>query len=187
VAAACGSLPPGAPEDTYGEAVALARERGVITVVDATRKALTACLPFEPDVVTPNLAEAHNALHGVRDEAVEAAGDDTRAAAAAAARSLRDAGARAALVTAGRHGVAGADANGTFWVTAPSVGEVNPVGAGDSFVAGLSVALERGRDLRTAVLCAVATGSASVATPLAGGVEPALVAELARGLTVERA
>jgi fructose-1-phosphate kinase PfkB-like protein len=123
----------------------------------------------------------------VRDEAVEAAGDDTRAAAAAAARSLRDAGARAALVTAGRHGVAGADANGTFWVTAPSVGEVNPVGAGDSFVAGLSVALERGRDLRTAVLCAVATGSASVATPLAGGVEPALVAELARGLTVERA
>jgi 1-phosphofructokinase len=185
VAVASGSLPPGAPEDTYGEVVALARERGVVTVVDATRNALTACLPFEPDVVTPNLAEAHTALHGVGDEAVEAAGDDAQAAAVAAARSLRDAGARAALVTAGRHGVAGADAHGAFWVTAPAVREVNPVGAGDFFVAGLAVVLERGGDLRAAALCAVATGSASVASSLAGGVAPALVADLARRVSLE--
>ena len=59
---------------------------GAITVVDATRDALRACLPFEPDVVTPNLAEA-TAVHGVADEAVEAPDDDARAAAVAAARS----------------------------------------------------------------------------------------------------
>jgi 1-phosphofructokinase family hexose kinase len=186
VATASGSLPPGTPDDTYGEVVALARARGVVTVVDAARAALKACLPFEPDVVTPNLGEAEAALHGAGDEAVEAA-DDARAAAVAAARSLREAGARSALVTVGRHGVAGDDADGSFWVSAPSVPEVNPVGAGDSFVAGLAVALERGDDLRSATLCAVATGSASVATPLAGGVEPALVAELVRQLSVERA
>src|SRR5262245_10852013 len=185
VATANGSLPPGAPDVTYGEVVALAHERGVIAVVDATREALSACLPFEPDVVTPNLAEAHSALHGAVDEAVEAV-DDARAAAVAAARSLHEAGARAALVTAGRHGVGGADADGAFWVTAPSVHEVNPVGAGDSFVAGLAVALERGDDLRTGALCAVATGSASVASPLAGCVAPSLVAELARRVSVER-
>jgi 1-phosphofructokinase len=114
-------------------------------------------------------------------------GGDARAAAVAAARSLCEAGARAALVTAGRHGVGGADADGAFWVAAPSVREVNPVGAGDSFVAGLAVALERGDDLRAGALCAVATGSASVASRLAGGVDPALVAELARRLFVERA
>ena len=187
VVAASGSLPPGTPDETYGEVVAQARERGAITVVDATRDALRACLPFEPDVVTPNLAEAHAALHGVVDEAVEAAGDDARAGAVAAARSLCDSGARAALVTVGRHGVGGADADGAFWITAPSVREVNPVGAGDSFVAGLAVALERGDDLRAAALCAVATGSASVASPLAGGVAPVLVAELARRVVLERA
>jgi fructose-1-phosphate kinase PfkB-like protein len=87
----------------------------------------------------------------------------------------------------GRHGVGGADADGAFWITAPSVPEVNPVGAGDSFVAGLSVALERGDALRSAALCAVATGSASVASALAGGVAPALVAELAHRVRLERA
>jgi 1-phosphofructokinase family hexose kinase len=187
VATASGSLPPGAPEDTYGEVVALARDRGAISVIDATRDALRACLPFEPDVVTPNLAEAEAALHGVVHEAVEAEGADAPAAAVAAARSLCDAGARAALVTVGRHGVGGANADGVFWVAAPPVREVNPVGAGDSFVAGLAVALERGDDLRAAALCAVATASASVANPLAGGVEPALVADLARRVSLERA
>jgi 1-phosphofructokinase family hexose kinase len=187
VATASGSLPPETPEGTYGEVVALARAEGAITIIDATRDALRACLPFEPDVVTPNLAEAEAALHGVAHEAVEAEGADAPAAAVAAARSLCDAGARAALVTVGRHGVGGADADGGFWVAAPSVREVNPVGAGDSFVAGLAVALERGDDLRAAVLCAVATASASVATPLAGEVDPALAAELARRVAVERA
>ena len=65
--------------------------------------------------------------------------------------------------------------------------EVNPVGPGDSLVAGLALALERGDDLRSAALCAVATGGASVASPLAGGVAPALVAELARRVFLEAA
>jgi 1-phosphofructokinase family hexose kinase len=187
VAVASGSLPPGAPDDTYGEVVRLARAAGAISVIDAARDALKGCLPFGPDLVTPNLAEAEAALHGTSDEAVEPEGGDARSAAVAAAQGLRDGGARAALVTVGRLGVGGADDDGAFWIAAPSVPEVNPVGAGDSFVAGLAVALERGDDLRTAALCAVATGSASVAHPLAGGVDPALVGELARTLTLERA
>jgi 1-phosphofructokinase family hexose kinase len=187
VAAASGSLPPGAPEDTYGEVVRLARAGGAITVIDAARDALRSCLPFGPDVVTPNLAEAEAALHGTSDEAVEAESGDARTAAVAAARGLLDAGARGALVTVGRLGVGGADQDGAFWIAAPAVREVNPIGAGDAFVAGLAVALERGDDLRTAAICAVATGSASVAHPLAGGVDPTLVAGLAHALSVERA
>lgn len=187
VAVASGSLPPGAPVDTYGEVVRLARAGGAITVIDAARDALRGCLPAGPDVVTPNLAEAEAALHTVGDEAVEAVAGDARARAVAAAQGLRDAGALGALVTVGRHGVAGADVDGAFWIAAPSVREINAVGAGDSFVAGLAVALERGDDLRIAALCAVATGSASVAHPLAGGVDAALVPELATMLSLESA
>lgn len=187
VAAASGSLPPGAPDDTYGEVVRMARAGGAISVVDAARDALKGCLPFGPDVVTPNLAEAEAVLHGASDEAVEPEGADAQTAAIAAARGLLDGGAHGALVTVGRLGVGGADEAGAFWIAAPSVREVNPVGAGDSFVAGLAVALERGDDLRTAAICAVATGSASVAHPLAGGVDPALVVELARRLRLEPA
>ena len=138
-------------------------------------------------MVTPNLAEASAALLGTTDEAVEADGDDPRAAALDAARGLLAAGARSALVTVGRHGVAGAAADGCFWIAAPSVAGAFPVGAGDSFVAGLAVALERGDALREATLAAVATGSASVAHPLAGGVDPALVARLQPALLLEPA
>ncbi|MDX6621219.1 MAG: 1-phosphofructokinase [Gaiellales bacterium] len=187
VVVASGSLPPGAPDDAYGRVVELARAAGALSVVDAARAALSACLPFEPDVVTPNLAEATAALLGSADEAVEAGGDTPRAAALEAARGLRAAGARAALVTAGRHGVAGAAGDGCFWIAAPAVAQVNPVGAGDSFVAGLAAALERGEPLREATVAAVATGSASVAHELAGGVDPLLVAELQPALSPEPA
>ena len=185
VAVASGSLPPEAAADTYGEVVQLARAGGAIVVVDAARDALRGCLRFGPDVVTPNLAEAEAVLHGTSDEAVEPEGDARRMA-IASAQGLLDEGARSALVTAGRLGVGGADQEGVFWIAAPTVRQVNPVGAGDSFVAGLAVALDRGDDLRTAAICAVATGSASVANPLAGGVDSTLVAELVGALFVER-
>jgi 1-phosphofructokinase family hexose kinase len=179
-----GSLPPGTASDLYADVVAMARRRGQQTVVDAARQALAAVLAAGPDVVTPNLGEAIEALALVNGgptplgESVEPDSDDVPRDATAAALALVAAGARAALVTAGRHGVAGADAQGTFWVQAPVVAEVNPIGAGDSFVAGLAAALEAGAGLREATLVAVATGSASVATPLAGRVDEATMQAL---------
>jgi fructose-1-phosphate kinase PfkB-like protein len=151
----------------------------MLAVVDAAREALDQVLPAEPDVVSPNLAEAEALLYGRPDEAVEAAGVDVLDRAATAALALQARGARAALVSAGRHGVAGVDEAGTFRLGAPAVTEVNPIGAGDALVAGVAVALERGSTLREAVTLGVATATASVAHPLAGGVEPdALAAAL---------
>jgi 6-phosphofructokinase 2 len=58
----------------------------------------------------------------------------------------------------------------------------NPIGAGDSLVAGLVGTLERGEDLDRAVLIGVAAAAASVETDVAGVVDPervqAIVAEL---------
>ena len=165
----------------------LARAAGALSVVDAARAALRACLPFEPDVVTPNLAEASAALLGGSDEAVEADGDDPRAAALDAARGLRAAGARAALVTVGRHGVAGAAADGCFWVAAPSVHERESRRRGRLVRRRPRRRTRAGRRAARGDAGAVATGSASVAHPLAGGVDPVLVAELRPALVLEPA
>jgi len=178
VAVMSGSLPPGASAGLYADLVDAAHRRGATVVLDAARQPLRDALAAGPDVVTPNLAEALAVLHGAGDESVEPEGDTVVDDAVEAAIALRAAGAKAALVTAGRHGVGGADAEGTFWVAAPRVAEVNPIGAGDAFAAGLGVGLERGEDLRTAAVRAVVSGAASVATPLAGQVDAALVAEL---------
>jgi len=180
VAVASGSLPPGAgAADLYADVVRRCHAAGLAVILDAARADLQAALPAGPDVVTPNLSEALAVLTGESaGEAVEPDVPDLRAAALDAALGLRAAGARAALVTVGRHGVAGSSPDGSFWIDAPTVREVNPIGAGDSFAAGLACGLEQGLDLPRAARTAVATGAASVATELAGGVDPEVLARL---------
>lgn len=187
VLVASGSLPPRAADDTYAQVVELGHRHDRLVVVDAARAALAGALAAGPDVVSPNLAEAESVLWGRPDESVEPSGDGVRGRALDAAVALRGRGARAALVSAGRHGLAGADAAGAFWLPAARVGEVNPVGAGDALVGGLAVGLEGGLPLREAAAVGVATAGASVAHPLAGGVEPAVLGSLLGTLRWEAA
>ncbi|MFZ0161209.1 MAG: PfkB family carbohydrate kinase, partial [Kineosporiaceae bacterium] len=81
VAVASGSLPPGpGAADLYAEMVDRAHRQGVLVVLDAARTDLLAALPAEPDVVTPNLAEALSVLTGREvAESVEADGPDLAA------------------------------------------------------------------------------------------------------------
>ncbi|GAA5170515.1 1-phosphofructokinase family hexose kinase [Pseudonocardia eucalypti] len=183
-----GSLPPGAPVGGYAELVELARVAGVATVVDSAPGPLRASLAGRPDLVTPNLEEAEAALGDGNGEVLVGVEDEVAARAAEAARRLCELGAGRAAVTAGVAGVAFHAEGVTDWVPAPKVDVVSAVGAGDSFVAGLALALadsgtvERSAWL-AAVLRGVATASASCEVLLAGGVDPERVAELLTGLT----
>jgi sugar/nucleoside kinase (ribokinase family) len=96
-----------------------------------------------------------------------------------AARSLRAAGARRAVVTAGRHGAAYADDRGDLWWPAPAIEPVNPIGAGDALVGGVADRLLAGAGWRAAVRHGVLVASASVEHPRAGRVDPGRVARLA--------
>lgn len=182
VVACSGSLPPGLPHDTYGRVAELVRARGGVVVVDAARESLAASLDFGPDVVTPNLDEARGLLDGRTDERShhDEDLDTSRAAAFAAAHGLRSRGARQAVVTVGAHGVARVDAEGAeHWEHAHRVTAVNPIGAGDSFVAGLVAWLEaQPGDWPGAVRYAVAVAGAAVEHVVAGHVDPSRVAEL---------
>src|SRR4029079_10921697 len=93
--ACSGSLPPGLPADTYGRVAELVHAHGGTVVVDAARDALAAALPFGPDVVTPNLAEAQNVLDATTSELSPHEEDlaQSRAAALRAAAGLRALGA----------------------------------------------------------------------------------------------
>jgi len=180
VLACSGSLPPQAPVDGYGRLTALARARGALAIVDVTGAALGAALAAEPDVVTPNLAEAEGLLHGRADETVDAGDVEVvRARALDAAHALVAQGARRAVVTAAEAGAAVAEGDEAWWLTAPRVAEVvNPIGAGDALVGGLGLALERGEPFAAAVAAGMATGAASVETAVAGVVVPSRVAQL---------
>jgi 1-phosphofructokinase family hexose kinase len=177
VLACSGSLPPGSPEDGYGRLVALAREAGRMSVVDAGGATLRAAVAAGPDVVTPNLAEAE----GV-EEAVDAL-PDAPARAAAAASSLVAAGARAAVVTAAAAGAAVVSGDSAWWIAAPRVDAVvNPIGAGDVLAAALCAGLEAGLDVVSAAVRGVAAAAAGVQAALAGdlnaGVMEGLLAQV---------
>ena len=177
-----GSLPPGSPPDAYARLVRLARSRGVRALVDATGRQLAAALEAGPDLATPNLAEAEGVLLGTESQPVEDGSPEVRPRALDAASELVARGAGTAVVTAGAAGVAVATGSERRWVETPKVEVLNPIGAGDSLVAGLVGTLEQGGDLDRAVLIGVAVAAASVETEVAGMVEPArvraLVAEL---------
>jgi len=50
-----GSLPRGVPDDAYAELVVLARDHGVLTIVDAEGASLWRAVDAHPYVVRPNL------------------------------------------------------------------------------------------------------------------------------------
>ena len=175
-----GSLPPGLPADTYAELCRTVREHGAQIIVDSARDALTAVLGAEPDLVTPNLAEAEGLASGIVVESSDHAEDrgEIRERAQLAARSLRAAGARRAVVTAGAHGAAYADERSELWFDAPAVAAVNPIGAGDAFVGGVADHLASGAGWADAVRRGVLVASAAVEHPHAGRVDPARVSQL---------
>ena len=180
-----GSLPPGLPVEAYGLLVETARRHGAATIVDAAREALLGSLPFEPDLVTPNLAEAEGIVSGVVTEPVEADSvpvDEVRERAAVAAQGLIARGARRAVVTAGGHGVCAAVDGSTTWIAAPRVSVVNPIGAGDSFAAGVAVGLGRDLGWLGAIELGVTVASAAVEMPGAGRVDADRVTELAEAV-----
>lgn len=174
-----GSLPPGAPADGYALLVAAAHGCGRQVVVDASGSVLAAAIDAGADLVCPNVSEAELLL-GIGDgaEAVDDGAANVPARAQAAAALLVGRGARWAVVTAGAAGAAVAGPNGSAWLAAPTVTVRNPIGAGDSFLAGLAVARQAGADWPTAIRRGLATGSASVEQEGAGMVDPVRAEEL---------
>lgn len=177
-----GSLPPSSPSDACARLVRVARARDVRALVDAMGAQLAAALEARPDLATPNLAEAEGVLLGTESQPVDDGSLEVRPRALDAASELVARGAGTAVVTAGAAGVAVATASVRRWVEAPKVEVRNPIGAGDSLVAGLVGTLERGGDLDRAVLIGVAAAAASVETEVAGVVDPERVRALAAKL-----
>ncbi|MDT4985188.1 MAG: 1-phosphofructokinase [Pseudonocardiales bacterium] len=185
VLACSGSLPPGAPVDAYGQLVELAHRAGIPALVDSAPAALRGSLASRPDLVTPNLQEAEAAISGGSGSVLADADTDVRERATAAALTLCELGARAAAVTAGAAGVALADADSrqVRWVPTVQVDVISAVGAGDSFLAGVLLAVDSGApgtavDWAEAVLRGAATATASCEQLRAGGVDPSRVQEL---------
>ncbi|MDB4895824.1 MAG: fructose-phosphate kinase [Firmicutes bacterium] len=170
-----GSLPAGVPADIYGELIAAANRAGVPAILDADGEALARALPARPALIKPNRAEAERLL-GRHLE--------TRADLVQAAQDLLAGGARTVVISSGGEGAMLASAAGAWWATPPAINPGSTVGAGDSMVAGLALALARGMAPDQALRLATAAGSATASLAGTQVCDAAGVAALLAGVSI---
>jgi 6-phosphofructokinase 2 len=153
-----GSLPRGMPVDFFATAARQARDRGQRVVVDSSGVPLRAAIAAGGlELVKPSLGE-FEALLGRK--LPEVADQDE-----AALGLARSGAVRLVALTLGHRGAVLADAERVWRLPAPDVPVRGAAGAGDSFVAAMTLSLARGDAPAEAFAWGSAAGGATVAQP----------------------
>lgn len=153
-----GSLPPGTSEDVFWADLAVtASAAGARFILDTSGEALRRAAESSIHVLKLDEEEAADFLGSTPERL-----DDWTAAAGGLRDRVR---AEQIVITLGAKGAIAVDAERTVQIPSIKVQPVSTVGAGDSFVAAMTLALERGDSLETACRFGVAAGAAAVMTP----------------------
>jgi len=168
-----GSLPPGIAPTFYADLIRDIQAAGARVLLDTSGAALRHGCAAEPFLAKPNAAEAGE-LTGMPVRSIEQA--------LVAAEALR--GIPHLVISMGADGALMVHAENGWLATPPAIQQRNPIGAGDSLVAGLVWGLSQGwapaEVLRWGVACGAAT-AAHAGTAVGTYAE---VAEIARQVAV---
>ena len=147
-----GSLPKGLLVDFYQQMLAICHRREIPVVLDSSGEPLKAALLHKekPLAIKPNLTELSQLLDVEVDSRIS---------------SLKQAldhewfkGIEWIVVSMGGEGAFVRHGADDYRVTLPKIDVVNPVGSGDSVVAGLAVALNQNQSVETVLKTAMTTG-----------------------------
>lgn len=149
-----GHLPPGVPINIYQQLVERVNQQGGRAVVDSHSEALQLAIEAKPWLVRLN----HYILEMLMKRRMDTVKDT-----AEAARMIQQQGVEFVCVTLGDEGAILVDADNSYHCAAPRMHKQSTVGCGDSLVAGLIAAANRGETpeqmLRLGVVCGSATAS----------------------------
>lgn len=152
---ASGSLPAGVPHDFYARAATIAAEKSYPFVLDTSGEALRKAVEQGGiHLAKPSLGEFETLI----GRKLQGAEDQERAA----MELVRSGRIRILAVTLGRDGALLATERGVLRLPALDVVVKGAVGAGDSFLAAMTLALARGRQADDAFAWGVAAGAAAV-------------------------
>ena len=151
-----GSMPPGAPAETYAALCALLAEKGCFAAADCDGPALQAAIQARPALIKPN-AQEFSALTG--------ADADNQRETASACMELIEKGVRNICLSLGPKGAMLANAQGVWMCPAADVPVRGTQGAGDSMLGALLLAFERKMNPEEALRFASAAAAASIMRP----------------------
>ncbi len=153
---ASGSLPPGAPDDLYARVAALFQDSPTRIILDTSGDALRHALEQDIYLIKPNQRE----LEYVCGCSLDREKDQERVC-----RDMIANGRCEVLVlTLGKDGALLTSENEQIRIPGHKVDEVSSIGAGDSFVGAMVLALQRKQNLTDALLYGMAAGTATLIT-----------------------
>lgn len=156
VLVASGSLRPGVPDDFYAQLAVRAHARGVYFILDTSGAALRGALGPGLGLIKPNLRELA--------DLVGAPLPDEAARLSACEQLLADGKAATVALSLGEEGAMLVTGQGVWHADAPVVDVESPVGAGDSFTAGMAWGVQSGWPIERSFRLGVAAGTAAVMT-----------------------
>ncbi|MFP3123847.1 1-phosphofructokinase [Ectobacillus funiculus] len=177
VITASGSLPQGIPQTYYNQLITKANEKGVRFLLDTSGEGLKAAVAAKPFFLKPN----HEELEILIGKKVSSEQDIHEAL-----QMLYDKGISFCVISMGKKGSMAIVDGEKYRVTFPAVQAVNTVGSGDSFVAGIAVALSRGYNVEETLAFASACGTANALESQTGFVQQETVDFLKQQVKVEK-
>jgi len=154
IAVMSGSLPQGVSKDFYAQLCARLPKR-VKRIVDAEGEPLFNAVKQGVYMIKPNIEEFERLTKkqfGTRKDMVSAC------------RQFIDMGAENVLLSLGSEGAILTNGSKSYFCKSASVAVNSTVGAGDSMVAAAAIAIEKSADMPEILKCAVAGGTARVAS-----------------------
>lgn len=169
VVAASGSMPKGLPGDFYGQLINLARKAGKPFLLDTSGEALIQGIKAQPYFVKPNNDEI-KVLVGAELHSDE---DIVHVL-----QKFMEDGIKLPVISLGAQGSMAGYNQHVYKITVPKIQCKNPVGSGDSFVAGIAVGIERGMAIEDVLSLGAACGTANAMEDESGFVRKEVVEEL---------
>lgn len=171
-----GKAPAGAPQTLYRDWALQCRAAGADVFVDAEGALLSCSLEAHPALIKPNLEELSGILGYVPESEAETL---------CAARTLLAQGVGCVVVTMGADGALFCWEDCALRAQSPRVSVLSTVGAGDSVVAALACARQRGFSHEATARLAMAAGAAAVMCPGTQAAELSAMEALIPQVTVQ--
>ncbi len=150
---ASGSLPPGVPDDFFGRLASIAKKKNAKLIVDTSGEALQHAVKEGLFMIKPNLEEL-GTLYGKKT----LTGDEV---VSAAKSIINSGGCEVMVISMGKKGAILVTADKDVQVAPPAVEVNSTVGAGDSMVAGMVMALLNHWDWEAVLRYGVAAGTSA--------------------------
>ncbi|MFC7786826.1 1-phosphofructokinase [Rossellomorea sp. GCM10028870] len=170
-----GSLPRGIPNDFYKGLSEKANQKGVRMLLDTSGPALTDSMAGKPFLIKPNKDE-FNDLIGRKT--------NSKSDMLQQAQSICQKGVPYVLLSLGGEGAFLVSENRVLFARIPNVNVVNPVGSGDSMLAGFTHAYSHGYPIEEVLKWACACGMSNAMLEKTGSINPVHVKRFVKEIDV---